>query len=93
MGRLIKPAVGSYPSLLSSLLAGGDVSMASWLGLMPSEEACPGLESELSWEVSWLDMDEPDGRMGALLNRAGEKSLQVGGHRDTLILQLSQLMS
>lgn len=49
--------------------------MGSWLGLSPRGGACPGLESELSWEVSWLDMDEPDGRMGALLNRAGEKSL------------------
>lgn len=58
------------------LLGGGDVSMGSWLGLSPREGACPGLESELSWGVSWLDMEEPEGRMGALLNRAGEKSLQ-----------------
>lgn len=50
--------------------------MGSWLGLSPREGACPGLESELSWGVSWLDMEEPEGRMGALLNRAGEKSLQ-----------------
>lgn len=69
-----------YPSLssrpLAALLGGGEVSMGSWPGLSPREEACPGLESELSWEVSWLDMEEPEGRMGALLNRAGEKSLQ-----------------
>lgn len=41
-----------YPSLssrpLAALLAGGEVSMASWLGLSPREDACPGLESELS---------------------------------------------
>lgn len=70
-----------YPSLLSSiglavLLGGGEVSMGSCVGLSPIEEACPGLESELSWGVSWLDMDEPEGRMGTLLNKAGEKSLQ-----------------
>ncbi|KAF3851525.1 hypothetical protein F7725_013297 [Dissostichus mawsoni] len=53
-----------------ALLGGGEVSMGSWMGRSPREEACPGLESELSWEVSWLDMEEPDGRMGALLNRA-----------------------
>lgn len=58
------------------LLGGGDVSIGSWLGLSPREGACPGLESELSWGVSWLDMEEPEGRMGALLNRAGEKSLR-----------------
>lgn len=50
--------------------------MGSCVGLSPIEEACPGLESELSWGVSWLDMDEPEGRMGTLLNKAGEKSLQ-----------------
>ncbi len=51
--------------------------MGSWLGLSPREDCpCPGLESELSWEESWLDIEEPEGRMGALLNRAGEKSLQ-----------------
>lgn len=57
------------------LLGGGEVSKGSWLGLNPRGGACPGLESQLSWEVSWLDMEEPEGRMGALLNRAGEKSL------------------
>lgn len=51
------------------------MSKGSWLGLSPRGAACPGLESQLSWEVSWLDMEEPEGRMGALLNRAGEKSL------------------
>lgn len=56
--------------------AGGEVSMGSWPVLRPRGGACPGLESELSWGVSWLDMEEPEGRMGALLNRAGEKSLQ-----------------
>lgn len=70
-----------YPSLLSSrplavTPAGGEVSMGSWPALRPRGGACPGLESELSWGVSWLDMEEPEGRMGALLNRAGEKSLQ-----------------
>lgn len=50
--------------------------MGSCVGLSTIEEACPGLESELSWGVSWLDMDEPEGRMGTLLNKAGEKSLQ-----------------
>lgn len=70
----------AYPSLLSSRplgapLGGGDVSMGSWFGLIPSEEACPGLESELSWGANWLDMEEPEGRMGTLLKRAGEKSL------------------
>lgn len=70
-----------YPSLLSSrplavTPAGGEVSMGSWPGRRPRGGACPGLESELSWGVSWLDMEEPEGRMGALLNSAGEKSLQ-----------------
>lgn len=51
------------------------MSKGSWLGLSPRGGACPGLESQLSWEVSWLVMEEPDGRMGALLNNAGEKSL------------------
>lgn len=60
--------------------------MGSWPGLSPREEACPGLESELSWEVSWLDMEEPEGRMGALLNRAGEKSLQRERHSDVLLV-------
>lgn len=50
--------------------------MGSWPGLSPREEEGPGEESELSWEVSWLDMEEPEGRMGALLKSAGEKSLQ-----------------
>lgn len=72
---------GLYLSRLSSkplavTPAGGEVSMWSWPGLRPRGGACPGLESELSWDVSWLDMEEPEGRMGALLNRAGEKSLQ-----------------
>lgn len=52
--------LSSYPSLSSRplaaaaaaaaawLLAGGEVSMASWLGLSPREDGCPGLESELS---------------------------------------------
>lgn len=74
-----------YPSLLSSrplvvTPAGGEVSMGSWPGLRPRGGACPGLESELSWGVSWLDMEEPEGRMGALLNRAGEKSLREQTH-------------
>lgn len=60
--------------------------MGSWLGLSPKVEACPGLESELSWEVSWLDIEEPEGRMGALLNRAGEKSLQRKRNSDLLFL-------
>lgn len=51
------------------------MSKGSWLDLSPRVGACPGLESQLSCEVSWLVMEEPDGRMGALLNRAGEKSL------------------
>lgn len=59
--------------------------MGSWLGLSPREEACPGLESELSCEVSWLDMEEPEGKMGALLNRAGEKSLQTKRDSDPLL--------
>lgn len=79
----------SYPSLLSSralaALGGGEVSMGSWLGLSPREGACPGLESELSWELSWFDMEEPEGRMGALLNRAGEKSLQRKRESDPLL--------
>lgn len=50
-------AVCLYPSLLSSrtlaaLLGGGEVSKGSWPGLRPREGACPGLESQLSWEVS-----------------------------------------
>lgn len=77
--------IGRHSSLYLSRLssrplavtpAGGEVSMGSWPGLRPRGGACPGLESELSWGVSWLDMEEPEGRMGALLNRAGEKSLQ-----------------
>lgn len=71
---------------LATLLDGGEVSIGSWPGLRPREEACPGLESELSWEVSWLDMEEPEGRMGALLNRAGEKSLQRKRDSDLLLL-------
>lgn len=61
--------------------------MGSWLGLSPRVGPCPGLESELSWEVSWLDMEEPEGRMGALLNRAGEKSLQRKRESDLLPFQ------
>lgn len=83
-------AVRLYPSLLSSrplvvLLGGGEVSMGSWLGLSPREDACPGLESELSWEESWVDMEEPEGRMGALLNKAGEKSLKRKRNSDHLM--------
>lgn len=55
------------------------MSTPSWLGLRAREEGCPGLESEFSWGGSWLDIEEPEGRIGALLNRAGEKSLQETG--------------
>lgn len=50
----------------------------SWRGRRPRE--LEALDSDESCGVSWLDMLEP-GRMGTLLNRAGEKSLSTGGKK------------
>jgi len=66
---------------LAAAPPGGEVSMRSWPG------RGPGLESQLSWEVSWLDMEEPEGRMGALLKSAGEKSLKGATQRGTFTVR------
>ncbi len=62
----------TYLSLLSSAVLLGEVVVGSCEGRKPSELAV--LESEEIWEVSWVDADDP-GKIGTLLNNAGEKSL------------------
>lgn len=62
----------TYLSLFSSAGLLGEVVVGSWEGRRPSELAV--LESEEIWGVSWVDADDP-GKIGTLLNNAGEKSL------------------
>lgn len=66
------PHMYTYLSLFSSAVLLGEVVVGSWEGRRPSELAV--LESEEIWGVSWVDADDP-GKIGTLLNNAGEKSL------------------